>query len=192
MKRIEWSAPAEVSPATTTATDPPGGPGYHRPECDCFWHRRRFTHIRLGPPIAGPDWEANCLPLERKVTRTDYGGARIAWSMEIATEGCLFTVGRLVYLDRVSFWATAGRRGGTPANGGAVRLDPWNDHSRRPEGGDPTLIWDLPPQVGRAVFPAESQLVVWQEAWWWHPVLVDGRLVDPLVAPRLLPRGQSV
>lgn len=169
MKRIQWSAPAEVAPA---------GPSRHRPGCDCFWHRRLFTHVRLGPPVNGPDWASNCLPLGRTVTRTDHQDqyGRIEWSMEISMEGCLFEVRRLIHPPlfgegKVEFQAIAGdpRRTGLPG-GDAVRLEPHNDLSRRPGGGDPTLIWNLPARIGRARFPAGSQLVVWQEAWWWHLV----------------------
>jgi hypothetical protein len=177
VRRREWSAPAEVDPADTAE--------YPDMVCDCYWHRRVFSHVRLGPPGVP---NTHRLPLAREVVRTDYEDRhdRICWDMTLKMEGLVIEVRRLIHPalhgDRLPrFSAIAGDPRGLPGKpGGAVRLQPANDHRRRDrEGGDPVVLWHLPERIGSARFPADSALIVWAEAWWWH-LNDDGR--DALTA----------
>lgn len=168
MNRISWQAPARYEA--------------HNEGCDCYWHNRVFTHIGIGPSCSA---DRRRLELERSVSVKQYDDGRNSRCMTIVLDGAKIEVVRSVN-PRTPGCVWFGAWYGDPRDPNkTVRLQPHNDHRRRaPDGGDPTLIWNMYPALG---WPLGSELVIWREAWWWH--LIDGQ--DPLALDVADPPGND-
>lgn len=172
---LEWDAPAETDDPRTTEG------------CDCFWHRRIFTHIAIGPEDQRTDQDRMPLARHLRVLRRE---DRSVWLMTIKLDDMQLQVRRLLVppaYPRFDAWA------GDPREGGwTVRLPGASKFTTQPDlleqryarnQGDPTVVWalDVGAEGTRSPFPAGSTLVVWPEAWWWHltPGLIS---TDPLTS----------